>query len=72
MSRTKDHPTLADDSATDQALWDLARILMEIAKTAGRTTEGKPDVAGPSDSKTKGKRKSSQRRVKGGQRRDRK
>ena len=58
------------DQAADRALLEVAEILMEIAETAGETADdGK---AGSSDSKTKANQQSNPRRVKGGQRRDRK
>ena len=66
-------PRPVDDPETVGALEDLGRILMEIAETArGATEEGQAGVAGPSDSKIKCRRQSNRRRVKGGQRRDRK
>lgn len=54
-------PRPVDDPETVAALCHLGRILMEIAETAR-----------PTDSKREGKRKSNQRRKKGGQRHDRK
>ena len=62
------------DQAADRALVELAEILMEIAETAaGETTgEDRSDAAAPSDSKTRGKRKSNRRRTKGGEHHDRK
>lgn len=76
MGRQKavdDHGSEGADSRVNLAMTELGRILMEIAETAGETPwEGKPGAAGPLDSKTKAKRQSNQRRVKGGQRRDRK
>ena len=61
------------DQAADRALLELAEILMDIAETAGEATgQDRPDADGPTDSKTKGKRQSDQRRVKGDERHDRK
>ena len=68
-----DHPTyLTGDPTTDEALWDLARLLNEIAKAAGKATdEGQAGAAAPSSSTTKERRRSDPRRVKGREQHDR-
>ena len=73
MKRKKtddDHGSEGADPKVDLAMDELGRILREIAVTAGETAEGESDTALPSDANTKGKRKSNQRRKKGGEHHD--
>ena len=39
MSRKKSQPILSDNPATDQALLDLARLLLEIARGSSETVD---------------------------------
>ena len=75
MGRQKaidDHGSEGADSQVNLAMTDLGRVLMEIAETAGEVTgDDRPDKAGPTDSKTKGKRKSNPNRVNGDEQHDR-